>query len=87
MVATHGWLETSTKSAIEVGQYFASHGAKMFIFTDIATDGTLNGPNILANELLAEATGAEVIVSGGISSLSDVKQVAQAASQDQQSVE
>ncbi|MCZ8537498.1 1-(5-phosphoribosyl)-5-[(5-phosphoribosylamino)methylideneamino]imidazole-4-carboxamide isomerase [Paenisporosarcina quisquiliarum] len=79
MVATHGWLETSAKSAIEVGQYFASNGAKTFIFTDIATDGTLNGPNILANELLAEATGAEVIVSGGISSLSDVKQVAQAA--------
>ncbi len=77
MVATHGWLETSKKSAIEVGQYFAKNGAKTFIFTDIATDGTLNGPNILANELLAEATGAEVIVSGGISSLSDVLQVAQ----------
>ncbi|WP_342543115.1 1-(5-phosphoribosyl)-5-[(5-phosphoribosylamino)methylideneamino]imidazole-4-carboxamide isomerase [Paenisporosarcina sp. FSL H8-0542] len=79
MVATHGWLETSSKSAIEVGQYFATHGAKTFIFTDIATDGTLSGPNILANELLAEATGAEVIVSGGISSLSDVKKVAKAA--------
>lgn len=79
MVATHGWLETSKKSAIEVGQYFAENGAKTFIFTDIATDGTLNGPNILANELLAEATGAEVIVSGGISSLSDVLQVAQTA--------
>ncbi|MFX3673848.1 MAG: 1-(5-phosphoribosyl)-5-[(5-phosphoribosylamino)methylideneamino]imidazole-4-carboxamide isomerase [Paenisporosarcina sp.] len=77
MVATHGWLETTKKSAIEVGQYFAEKGAKTFIFTDISTDGTLKGPNILANELLAEATGAEVIVSGGISSLSDVKQVAQ----------
>lgn len=81
MVATHGWLETSTKSAIEVGQYFASNGARTFIFTDIATDGTLNGPNILANELLAEATGAEVIVSGGISSLADLKQVARAAAE------
>lgn len=81
MVATHGWLETSSKSAIEVGQYFANHGAKSFIFTDIATDGTLTGPNLKANELLAEATGAEVIVSGGVSSLSDVKQVAQAANQ------
>lgn len=79
MVATNGWLETSKKSAIEVGQYFADKGAKTFIFTDIATDGTLTGPNILANELLAEATGAEVIVSGGISSLSDVLQVAETA--------
>lgn len=76
MVATHGWIETSSKSAIEVGQYFAERGAKTFIFTDIATDGTLMGPNLLANELLAEATGAEVIVSGGISSLADVKAVA-----------
>jgi len=81
MVATHGWLETSSKSAIEVGQYFANHGAKSFIFTDIATDGTLTGPNLKANELLAEATGAEVIVSGGVSSLADVKQVTMAANQ------
>lgn len=81
MVATHGWLDISTKSAIEVGQYFSKQGAKVFIFTDIATDGTLTGPNILANELLAEATGAEVIVSGGISSLADVNQVAQASTQ------
>lgn len=79
MVATHGWLETSTKSAIEVGQYFKEQGAKSFIFTDIATDGTLTGPNLKANELLAEATGAEVIVSGGISSLEDIKQVAMVA--------
>ncbi len=81
MVATHGWLETSTKSAIEVGEYFAKHGAKIFIFTDIATDGTLEGPNIVANQLLADATGAEVIVSGGISSLADIKQVSEAASE------
>ncbi|QBP40482.1 1-(5-phosphoribosyl)-5-[(5-phosphoribosylamino)methylideneamino]imidazole-4-carboxamide isomerase [Paenisporosarcina antarctica] len=81
MVATHGWLETSTKSAIEVGQYFANHGAEVLIFTDIATDGTLTGPNITANETLAEATGAEVIVSGGISSLADIKRVVQAGTQ------
>lgn len=81
MVATHGWLETSSKSAIEVGQYFVKQGAKTFIFTDIATDGTLTGPNLKANELLAVATGAEVIVSGGISSIADVKEVALAANQ------
>jgi len=79
MVATHGWLETSKKTAIEVGRYFANHGAETFIFTDIATDGTLSGPNLKANELLAEATGGEVIVSGGISSLADIKQVTEAA--------
>lgn len=81
MVATHGWLETSNQTAVEVGQYFASKGAKYFIFTDIATDGTLQGPNIGANELLANETGAEVIVSGGMSSLADITAVKNAAAQ------
>lgn len=79
MVATHGWLETSTQSAIEVGRYFASKGAKHVIFTDIATDGTLQGPNLAANKELAEATGLSVIVSGGISSLEDIGEVANLA--------
>lgn len=79
MVATHGWLETSSQSAIEVGQYFASKGAKHVIFTDIATDGTLQGPNLAANKELAEATGLSVIVSGGISSLEDLGEVAKLA--------
>lgn len=79
MVATHGWLETSTQSAVEVGQYFASKGAKHVIFTDIATDGALQGPNLTANKELAEATGLSVIVSGGISSLEDIREVTKLA--------
>ena len=76
MVATHGWLETSTQTAVEVGQFFASKGAKHVIFTDIATDGTLQGPNLAANKELADATGLSIIVSGGISSLEDIVEVA-----------
>lgn len=79
MVATHGWLETSTQSAVEVGQFFASKGAKHVIFTDIATDGTLQGPNLAANKELADATGLSIIVSGGISSLEDIAEVAKLA--------
>lgn len=79
MVATHGWLETSDKSAVEVGKYFVENGAKYFIFTDIATDGTLQGPNIEANELLANETNAQVIVSGGMSNLQDIQVVKNAA--------
>lgn len=79
MVATHGWIETSNQSAIEVGKDFAKAGAKYFIFTDIATDGTLAGPNIEANVQLAQATGAEIIVSGGISTLEDIAKVKAAA--------
>ena len=79
MVATHGWLETSDQSAVDVGKYFVENGAKYFIFTDIATDGTLQGPNIQANELLANETNAQVIVSGGMSSLQDIQAVKKAA--------
>lgn len=50
MAATEGWTETSIQPASEVAAYFASKGAKHFIYTDIATDGTLAGPNIEANK-------------------------------------
>lgn len=78
-VATHGWLETSTLTAIEVGKRFAKAGAKHIIFTDIAMDGTLQGPNLEATKELADATGLQVIVSGGISSLDDIQQVKEVA--------
>jgi phosphoribosylformimino-5-aminoimidazole carboxamide ribotide isomerase len=75
-VATHGWLDTSKVRAVELGKRFAEAGAETFIFTDIATDGTLAGPNIDAVLEMAEATGKIVIASGGVSSLEDLKAIA-----------
>lgn len=72
-VATHGWLDTSEVRAVELGKRFAEAGAETFIFTDIATDGTLTGPNIAAVCELAEVTGKNVIASGGVSSLADLQ--------------
>jgi phosphoribosylformimino-5-aminoimidazole carboxamide ribotide isomerase len=74
-VATHGWLETSETQAIELGKRFAEAGADTFIFTDIATDGTLLGPNLAAVTEMARVTGKNVIASGGISSLADLQAV------------
>lgn len=71
-VATHGWLTTSDVKAVEVGKRFADAGAETFIFTDIATDGMLSGPNVEAVLHMAEATGKDVIASGGVSALSDL---------------
>ncbi|OLS37890.1 1-(5-phosphoribosyl)-5-[(5-phosphoribosylamino)methylideneamino]imidazole-4-carboxamide isomerase [Bacillus sp. MRMR6] len=71
-VATHGWLDTSEVKAVDLGKQFADAGAETFIFTDIATDGTLAGPNIAATIELAEITGKSVIASGGVSSLIDL---------------
>jgi phosphoribosylformimino-5-aminoimidazole carboxamide ribotide isomerase len=72
-VATHGWLDTSSVKAVELGKRFADGGAETFIFTDIATDGMLSGPNIAAVSELAVITGKNVIASGGVSSLDDLK--------------
>ena len=78
-VATHGWLDTSEQKAVELGKRFAEAGAETFIFTDIATDGTLAGPNIAAVCEMAEVTGKNVIASGGVSSLADLKAMQQRA--------
>ncbi|MFB6468607.1 1-(5-phosphoribosyl)-5-[(5-phosphoribosylamino)methylideneamino]imidazole-4-carboxamide isomerase [Cytobacillus sp. Hz8] len=71
-VATHGWLETSEMKAVEVGKRFAEAGADTFIFTDIATDGMLSGPNLEAVEQMAQETKKKVIASGGVSKLEDL---------------
>lgn len=75
-VATEGWLNTSTIKATDLGIELAAAGAETFIFTDIATDGMLSGPNIDAVVTMAKATGKEVIASGGVSSVEDLVQLA-----------
>lgn len=72
-VATHGWLDTSSVTAVELGKRLADAGAETFIFTDIATDGMLSGPNLVAVERLAVETGKSVIASGGVSELADLR--------------
>ncbi len=76
-VAVEGWLKTSEIKAVDLGKELAEHGAEVFIFTDISKDGTLSGPNVEAIAELGEATGKEVIASGGISNLDDVKSLQQ----------
>lgn len=75
-VATHGWLETSSVKAVDLAKEFAEAGAETFIFTDIANDGMLSGPNTEATAELARATGKSVIASGGVSSLDDLRDLA-----------
>jgi phosphoribosylformimino-5-aminoimidazole carboxamide ribotide isomerase len=72
-VATEGWLNTSNVKATELGKELAEAGAQTFIFTDIATDGMLSGPNIQAVAEMARVTGKNVIASGGVSSLADLR--------------
>ena len=72
-VATEGWLETSDTSAVELGQEMKERGVKWVVYTDISRDGTLVGPNIKSTKNLAEKTGLNIIASGGVSKLDDIK--------------
>ncbi len=71
-VAVRGWVEDSGVSAIELALTMREMGVADVIYTDIARDGTLAGPNVTETEALAKATGMCIIGSGGVSSLDDI---------------
>ena len=73
MVAIEGWEKTSDFTAVEFGKKMAQLGVRTIIYTDIATDGTLMGPNVAAMKEMAEATGIDVIASGGIGNIEHIK--------------
>jgi len=74
-VATRGWVETSEQAAVDVARRHAGLPLAAIVFTDIATDGTLAGPNVAGlEEMLAVAT-APLIASGGIATLDDIRRV------------
>ena len=69
-VATDGWLEVSKKSAVEFAQEMSE--VQTFIYTDIKSDGMLKGPNVDATADIIDAVTADVIASGGVTSLADI---------------
>lgn len=72
MVAVQGWAEVTDVSARELASRFEGYGVAAIIYTDIARDGMLSGPNIEATRELAEAISIPVIASGGVSTLADI---------------
>jgi len=77
LVATDGWLETSTMRAIDLAQQFVSEPIAAIIYTDIARDGMLAGPNVEAMKEMNEAVEIDVIASGGVTNADDVRKLAQ----------
>jgi phosphoribosylformimino-5-aminoimidazole carboxamide ribotide isomerase len=78
MVATSGWTETSTISAAELGTRAAGWGAAALLYTDVARDGTGEGPATAATAALARAASIPVIASGGIGALDHLRDLAAA---------
>lgn len=73
LVAVQGWAETTKMSAIDLGKAMKVMGVQSVVFTDIARDGMLQGPNIESTVQMARETGLSVIASGGISTLADLR--------------
>lgn len=72
-VAVRGWVETSSVDAVELAQDLAKRGVPRFIFTDIATDGALCGPNLESiRNLCTLLPDCGVIASGGVSAPKDI---------------
>lgn len=73
MAAVEGWEKTSDYTAIELAQKMESIGVKTIVYTDIATDGTLAGPNVEAMREMVNSVGIDIIASGGVGSLEHIK--------------
>lgn len=75
MVAVEGWAEVSDITALDLAKKFEDVGVAAIIYTDIARDGLMQGPNIESTLELANAISTPVIVSGGVSSMADLEAV------------
>ena len=77
MVATDGWLETSETPAVDLAQDLRNRTANIaaIIYTDIARDGMMQGPNFDGLAEMAAATDIPLVASGGVTTLDDVGQL------------
>ena len=71
-VATRGWAEVTDVDSTDLARRFEDAGVAAIIYTDIARDGAMGGPNVAATAALARAVTIPVIASGGVSSLDDL---------------
>jgi phosphoribosylformimino-5-aminoimidazole carboxamide ribotide isomerase len=77
LVAVRGWADVTETRATEMARQMEGFGVAAIIYTDIARDGMMQGPNIEATQALAEALTIPVIASGGVSSLNDIRSLLQ----------
>ena len=77
-VRTHGWREATSMTAVELARQWADKGMRWVIFTDVSRDGIGSGINVEATAHLAQTTGLNVIASGGVASLEDVRRAYEA---------
>jgi phosphoribosylformimino-5-aminoimidazole carboxamide ribotide isomerase len=75
-VATDGWLEVSSVSAVALAKECADWPLAAIVYTDISKDGMLEGPNFDALAEMAQAVPLPIIASGGVTTLDDIRRLA-----------
>ena len=75
-VAVRGWEEGSGRGVLEVARGFADAGVAALVVTDIGVDGTLAGPDLAGLAEVLSATAVDVVASGGVGSLEDLRALA-----------
>ena len=76
-VTTRGWQHVTHVTPIDLGKRMVERGAKHALYTDVTRDGLLTGANIEATIALGRETGLSVIASGGVSTVAEIRQLAE----------
>lgn len=77
VVATRGWTESSGKRAVDLAMEASGWALAGILYTDVARDGMLKGPNIEQTRALAEAGEVPVIASGGVGNIEHIRKLKQ----------
>ena len=78
MVATDGWLETSSTPATDLADQFRDVPLAAIVYTDIAKDGMMQGPNVAAMAAMQQHVEVPVVASGGVTTIDDVRRLEEA---------
>ena len=76
-LAIHGWEQEIEATAMDLANDVTDWPLAAIVYTDIATDGMLTGPNVQATKEMAQATNVPVVASGGVGSLDDLRALRQ----------
>lgn len=75
-IVTHGWQQTADITPATLGRQMAKIGVRHVLFTDVRRDGGLEGSNVEATLQLVRDTGLQVIASGGVQDVDEIRQLA-----------
>jgi phosphoribosylformimino-5-aminoimidazole carboxamide ribotide isomerase len=77
MIAVRAWTQTSTRAAVDVARQVSDWPLAAILYTDVAKDGMMQGPNLEKTRAIAEAGKIPVIASGGVGNIEHIRQLKQ----------